>query len=150
MALRDFLPREGSTPLWDPEQIDEIVALFDERYRNELQDEGFELEGCLYEGQMHVRVTLQRLDGTMRYPVECLCSDMPATTPEVRELALRLIDYVDAYWYNYFQGDRRVYLTLDWSPHKTAKDTFYLRGEIRYPHLEAQADEFLKAHGVEL
>lgn len=137
----------GITRIWDDQQNLEIEKILARKYAAYLEDERFRVEGGSDKDRVQLRVTLEKNDGSIAYPIEAVTLVERSSKESKLELGHLLLDYVDIYLQEYFSNDRDVYLPLDWSKHQCEGREIYLRGFVRNLALEAQADELFKRHG---
>ena len=106
-------------------------------------DEWFEVSGHRSKEEVHTTVALRNEDDSLNYPVDCrmdLTSNPVAGPLEGQEV---LLDFQDYYFGRFFEEDRDIYLTIDWSNIQFDKYTLQAKGQIRNPKVEKIADQFI-------
>lgn len=140
------------TPVWDDALVAKLMALLNTKYRSLLDNERFVVESGFDAHQVQIKVTLERNDQSVFYPIELIhvreTPDNSATNaPTVDELASLMLDYIDVYWQEYLSDGRDVFVPLAWDKHTCEGVEFFIRGFVRNRSLEQQADELFKKHG---
>jgi len=131
------------------EQAKVLASMLDQKYVSQLGDRYFDVHGCK-EGQViTIRVTLRDAKGTFVYPVEARMAteDQDLTVMEARDL---LLDYIDAYFDEYLNGEGDTYLTIDWSTYECDGFELQMRGQILNSHLEQLADDLIAGKRIDL
>jgi len=146
---------DGAVAVFDEETNTRIEQLLTKKYRVMLRDEDFRIESGSTGETVQVRITLAARDGSRAYPVEAVVVLTEEHETMVSDeggpeeaLALLMVDYLDAYWNEYFTDGRDTYLPLDWSKHECEGQEIFLRGSVRDLKAEALADELLRTHGA--
>jgi hypothetical protein len=143
---------ETLTPVWSDEEVLKINSLLNTKYRSVLNNERFSVESGYDGQQVQIKVTLERIDKSVFYPIELLyvrdsADGFGQAQPSMDELASLMLDYIDVYWQEYLSDGRDVFVPLAWDKHSCEGVEFYLRGFIRNRSLEQQADELFRKHG---
>jgi hypothetical protein len=114
-------------------------------YRNA---RSFTLEAESDKEALLVRVTLANSERSYFYPVEgrILHKDQNVTVDV--SLAF-LVEYIEGYFADYFEGEEDVYLPIDWKDFDCEGVSFQLRGQVQNLYLEAMADRLLAGDNVE-
>jgi hypothetical protein len=113
-----------------------------------LQDESFAFECSQNAEQIQIKITLQKVDGSTAYPIECVhIKSERYEEGRNADIAFVIIDYVDTYFSQYFIEDRDVYVPIDWNEHVCESISFYLRGSVRNLALEKMALDLFLKHG---
>jgi hypothetical protein len=152
MLKLSFKSLDDLTPVWVEAEVLKINSLLNTKYRSMLLNERFVVESGYDAQQIQLKVTLERIDGTVYYPIELLHirEDEGAhnqTNVTADELASLMLDYIDVYWQEYLSDGRDVFVPLAWDKHTCEGVEFYIRGFVRNRSLEQQADELFRKHG---
>lgn len=136
--------------VWDDAAADKISALMNTKYRTLLQDERFQVDSGYNDQQIQIKVTLERIDKSIFYPIELIFvsegrEDINFQSAD--EIASLMLDYIDVYWQEYLNDGRDVFVPLAWSKHTCEGVEFFVRGFVRNRSLEEQADELFRKHG---
>ncbi|MEY3901695.1 MAG: hypothetical protein RL189_1001 [Pseudomonadota bacterium] len=143
---------EALTPVWDLAEVQKIITLLNTKYRSMLDNERFLVESGYDAHQVQLKVTLERADKSVFYPIELLhvreeAVEQSAAQSSSEELASLMLDYIDVYWQEYLSDGRDVFVPLSWDKHTCEGIEFYIRGFVRNRSLEQQADELFRKHG---
>ncbi|MFZ9519153.1 MAG: hypothetical protein ACO3A4_01625 [Silvanigrellaceae bacterium] len=143
---------ETLTPVWNESDVAKINSLLNTKYGSLLENERFIVESGYDARQVQIKVTLERTDKSVFYPIELLHvredgDEQGQAVPSADELASLMLDYIDVYWQEYLSEGRDVFVTLAWDKHTCEGVDFYIRGFIRNRSLEQQADELFRKHG---
>lgn len=138
---------EGLKPLLEKEETDKLCSYLHKKYSAFLVSEHFLIESGYNTERVQIKYTLEKLDGTICYPIECVYLRDPESEITPAQAASVLLDYLDVYFNDYLNEERSVYIPLGWSKHSLEGLDFYLRGFVRNMALEKAADELLKTHG---
>lgn len=141
-----YIANEKLKPVWTADELIDIKKLLNKRHSVYLENESFEIESGSSHNQVQISVSLKKNDNTACYPIECVFIKETGDVKE-SEIAMKMIDYLDIYWTNYFSEERNVFIPLDWSKHDFEGIMFYIRGFIRKPQLETYANNLLLEHG---
>lgn len=139
-------------PVWSAADVSKISTLLNTKYRSVLDNERFIVESGYDANQVQIKVTLERLDCSVFYPIELLHireegEETGQGQPTNEELASLMLDYIDVYWQEYLSDGRDVFVPLSWDKHTCEGIEFYIRGFVRNRSLEEQADELFRKHG---
>jgi hypothetical protein len=145
MKKLSYLEHHKLTPLWSEEESSRIKMSLNKKHAAFLEKEEFSLEAGSSEYQIKMRLSLDKIDKSVVYPIECVYAK--TRTGQETSIASLMLDYLDIYWTDYFAEDRSIFIPVDWSLHEFENVHFYLRGFVRYLKLENQADAFLQRHG---
>lgn len=148
MRKLTYLER-GVTAALDPDEIVRLEKALQDRFLSHLVDEQITVECGYTAEQAQMRVTLSRRDRSLSYPVETavLASEGARFERPPGEALEALIGFHEAYWESYFQEDRSVLLTLDWTQFQVKSQTVFARGFERNPALIDEADRILREGG---
>jgi hypothetical protein len=136
--------------VWDETETQKISALMNLKYKTLLEDEKFRVESGFNELQVQIKVTLERNDKSVFYPIELIYvieNQDEQGAPGAEEIASLMLDYIDVYWQEYLHDGRDVFVPLAWSKHVCEGVEFFVRGFVRNRTLEEQADELFRKHG---
>ena len=141
---------ERIKPVWSEAETKKISALLNMKYRALLDNEQFQVESGCDDNQVQIKVTLERGDKSVFYPIELIHvyesrEDQNQISPD--ELAALMLDYIDVYWQEYLNDGRDVFVPLAWGKHTCEGIDFFIRGFVRNRSLEEQADELFRKHG---
>lgn len=147
MIKLKYLNSSELNPALDNESIEKICVALNKKYVSFLEQEVIEIETGFDKYQAQVKMILKKIDGSLVYPIEAI----HVLDPEGKSTAATaidvMVDYLDAYWNEYFTENRDVYVSLDWTMHTCESVNFYLRGFVRNQELESAADALLREHG---
>lgn len=146
MQKLSYLDNQRVLPLWNEEEILNIQSLLNKKHSLYLDDEEFILEIGTSKEQIQLKIALNKKNNNVSYPIECIYLKETAKEEE-QDIVLKMIDYLDIYWANYFSEERNVFVPIDWSKHEFEGVSFYVRGFLRNIELENAANEFLHKHG---
>jgi len=138
---------QGMQPLWDEAQLQVICQKFNEVFDEYLEDEHFILKAETDNFQVQVCMNLCKEDGSIQYPVQCICPDYAILKMQPTEVAIKVFEYLNTYWKEYFEDDRDTLLTIDWAYHKSSDLSLFIRGWERNVLLEMEANKLLAASG---
>jgi len=136
--------------VWNESETRKISALMNLKYKTLLENEKFSVESGFNEQQVQIKVTLERDDKSVFYPIELIHvveNHDEQGMPGVEEIASLMLDYIDVYWQEYLHEGRDVFVPLAWSKHECEGVPFFIRGFVRNRTLEEQADELFRKHG---
>jgi hypothetical protein len=145
-----YRSHESMKPIWSEAETKKISALLNMKYRALLDNEQFQVESGHDDNQVQIKVTLERSDKSVFYPIELIHvfearEEQSQVTPD--ELAVLMLDYIDVYWQEYLNDGRDVFVPLAWGKHTCEGIDFFIRGFVRNRSLEEQADELFRKHG---
>ncbi|MEI6079555.1 MAG: hypothetical protein WCQ53_02825 [bacterium] len=132
-----------------PEEIAQMEAVFNERFFNDLKkDENIFFEGHYEDDVCYLELILKNHDESFYYPVETTISlkDHPILAPD--DARLVLLDFIGAYFEDYFGTDRESLIPIDWAPFKMGDLTIYARGQVLNKKLEKMAEDILKGEKI--
>ncbi len=125
------------------DEVSEIARLMDRKYASHMNQRHFHAEVSKDATGVYAKVTLRNKSGSFFYPVEGrlahLDHDMNA-----KQAALFLLDYIDAYFAEYFKEGGEVYLPIDWTEYDYDGVPMQIKGQILNLELEKMADEWLE------
>lgn len=136
--------------VWEDSHTEKISSLMNTKYRTLLEDETFQIESGYNDQQIQIKVTLERNDKSVFYPIELIFvpeSREEITPQSADEIASLMLDYIDVYWQEYLNEGRDVFVPLAWGKHTCEGIEFFIRGFVRNRSLEEQADELFRKHG---
>jgi len=90
-----------------------------------------------------VDVFLKSDDETYYYPVSTRI-DLEREELAPKDAALFLIDFVDLYFDDYFDGGESVFLAIDWTDFQYDAVNFQMKGQIINQRLKSMADKLLQ------
>lgn len=141
------------TPVWNEAEVEKITLLLNRKYGSLLADEKFVVESGYDAQQVQIKVTLERMDGSVFYPIELLHVMEEQSSQEnnvhanADDVASLMLDYIDVYWQEYLAEGRDIFVPLAWGKHACEGVEFFIRGFVRNRSLEEQADELFRKHG---
>jgi hypothetical protein len=148
MEKLTYLDPSLLSAVWSTQEQIQIQNLMSQKYRPFLYEEEFVIEGYANNDRVQVKTVLQKYQGGRAYPLECVhIKNEESSDLEHQEIAFIMLDYLDCYWSSYLTEERNVFVPIDWSVHECESISFYIRGFVRQPLLEEDADAFLRLHG---
>ena len=120
----------------------ELTEIMRQKYAAFIAERYFELSASKDATGVHVKLILRNGSGTFYYPVEARLANL-AHEMTAKEAVLFLVDYVDAYYEEYFREGGEVYLPIDWTEFEHEGLPVQLKGQILNLAVEAMADEWL-------
>jgi hypothetical protein len=108
--------------------------------------ESLEIDAEKSEEYVYATIAVRSADDSFRLDLEgsILAADQDKKKLESPELYLELtIEFLKLQLYEFFRQDRQERFHIDWRLYPVEKATIRLRGEIRKPSLEREADELL-------
>jgi hypothetical protein len=134
--------------LFTSEQSKILSTLLDRKYAGSIGVRYFDVECSKDDETVYLKVTLRDAKGSYVYPVEARMNykDQDLSMTEARDF---LLDYVDAYFEEYLDGEE-TYLTIDWSNYDCDGYDLQMKGQILNAHLEYAADELISGHRINL
>jgi hypothetical protein len=126
-----------------PDECAELVRLMARKYAASLDHRYFEAELNKDSRGVYAKVTLRNQTGSFFYPVEGRLAHLDHDMSE-REAALFLLNYIDAYFDEYFREGGEVYLPIDWADYEDDGIPLQLKGQIFNLEVERMADELLE------
>lgn len=126
-----------------PQDLAELASLMNRKYAGHLNQRRFEATANKDATGVYAKVTLRNASGSYFYPVEGrlahLDHDMNA-----KDAALFLLEYIDAYFAEYFKEGGEVYLPIDWADYDYDGVPMQLKGQILNLEVEKMADALLE------
>lgn len=125
-------------------EANRIAQMLMQRHASYLnEEEYFEVSGHRSKEEVYTTVTLTNQDNSLHYPVECRM-DL-TVNPVAGPVAAQdvLLDFQDYYFGRYFEEDRDIYLTIDWSAVQFDNYTLQTKGQISNPKVEQLADRLM-------
>lgn len=139
--------KETTAKFVSQDECGEISRVMEKKYAGFLKQRFFET-GLKKDGRgVYATVTLRNKSGSYYYPVEGRLAHLDHDMNE-REAALFLLDYIDAYFGEYFREDGDVYLPIDWADYEWDGVPLQLKGQILNLEVERMADELLRGEAV--
>jgi hypothetical protein len=136
-------------PLWvGPEELKTLTQIMDRKYAAKVKDRYFEAELTKDGVGVYAKVTLRDRSGKFYYPVEGRMAHADHDM-NVRDAGLFLLDYMDAYFDEYFKEDGDVFLPIDWADFDCEGVALQLKGQIFNLEVERLADEILAKGGYD-
>ena len=133
-----------------PEEIAQMEAVFNEQLFQHLKkDENIFFEGYFSEGACHVICTLKNEDETYCYPFEAAISSKEHTHISAIEAQSLLLDFIAAYFEEFFADDRKTYVPIEWSTFRIEDINIHAHGQILNKKLEKEAENILKSAGFD-
>lgn len=124
------------------DDLSELSSVMERKYAAHLSQRRFEVIANKDATGVYAKVTLKNKSGSYFYPVEGrlahLDHDMTA-----KEAVLFLLEYIDAYFAEYFREGGEVYLPIDWADYEYDGVPMQLKGQILNLEVEKMADEWL-------
>lgn len=134
---------EGADQFLTPEDLAELASVMNRKYAGHLNQRRFEATAKKDGTGVYAKVTLKNASGSYFYPVEGrlahLDHDMNA-----KDAALFLLNYIDAYFAEYFKEGGEVYLPIDWADYDYDGVPIQLKGQILNLEVERMADALLE------
>lgn len=123
-------------------ECEELSHIMRIKYASYLRDRIFTIKVEVNRHDCLVNITLANQQETFFYPVEGRINFYEQELSP-KDAAMLLIDYIDAYFEEFFKEDENVYLPIDWSPYSFEGFTLYLKAQVRNLKAERQADQIL-------
>ncbi len=130
------------------EECDHLASLMERKYGNSLMQRSFSIAVRQDSRGVYATVTLQNQSGSFYYPVEGRVADLDHDMAP-RDAVLFLLDYIDAYFDEFFQENGEVYLPIDWAEYEADGVPLQLKGQILNLEAERLADRLLGTSGEE-
>ncbi|MEZ4742251.1 MAG: hypothetical protein R3B45_07375 [Bdellovibrionota bacterium] len=129
------------------DEISAIEKSLNTKFSLWLKERIFELTTSSLSDAVHVVLTLKNALMTYHYPVEARLMHKEQNVSK-KEASLFLIDYIDAYFDEYFREDEQVYLPIDWKDFEYEGISFQIKGQILNSYMEKLADRILAGEHV--
>lgn len=129
-------------PFVSTDECGEIARMMERKYASFIGERSFQLAANKDGFGVYATVTLHNQTGSFFYPVEGRISHQDHDL-SARDAALMLIDYIDAYFGEYFQEGGDVYLPIDWAEYELDGVPLQLKGQILNLEVEKMADAWL-------
>lgn len=134
---------ETTAPFLTPDDLSELASVMDRKYASHLNQRRFEAVANKDATGVYAKVTLKNKSGSFFYPVEGRLAHLDHDmTP--KEAALFLLEYIDAYFAEYFKEGGEVYLPIDWADYDYDGVPMQLKGQILNLEVEKMADAWLE------
>lgn len=135
-----------SDDMMTPADLSQVASVMDRKYATERKQRRFEVTASKDATGVHAQVTLRNATGSFFYPVEGrlahLDHDMTA-----KEATLFLLEYIDAYFAEFFREGGEIYLPIDWADYDFDGVPMQLKGQVLNLEIEKMADELLEPTG---
>lgn len=133
-----------------PEEVAQMEAIFNEQLFQHLKkDENIFIEGYFSEGACHITCTLKNQDETYCYPFEAAISSKEHTHISAAEAQSLLLDFISAYFEEFFADNRQTYVPIEWSTFRIEDINIHAHGQIMNKKLETEAENILKSAGFD-
>jgi len=124
-------------------ELNELSSLLNRKHASFLGERRFSIKADLDGDGIFVDVVLRNEDETYFYPVSTRI-DLSQEELNAKDAALFLIDFVDLYFDDYFDGGESVFLPIDWTDFQYDAVNFQMKGQIINQRLESMADQLLQ------
>jgi hypothetical protein len=128
------------------EECAEFSRQMERKYAAFLRQRSFETKVRKDARGIYATVTLRNASGSYFYPVEGRVAHLDHDLSE-RAAALFVLDYIEAYFAEYFREDGGVFLPIDWADYECDGIPLQLKGQILNLEVEKMADELLAGEG---
>lgn len=135
-----------NAPFITEAEVSQIATLMAKKYANSMDRRYFEAEIKKDNAGVYAKVVLRNRSGSYFYPVEGRIAHSDHNLSP-RDAGLLLLDYIDAYFEEYFREGGEVYLPIDWADYEWEGVRLQLKGQILNLEVEKMADELLKQSG---
>lgn len=141
---------EWKNRFFTPEEIAEMESAFNDRFCDDLQrDENISFEGSYEDGVCYLTLILKNEEETFYYPVETAISSKENLTLNSEEARLVLLDFIGAYFDDYFASQRETFVPIDWALYQLNQLKLYARGQVLNKKLECMANSILESAGYD-
>lgn len=132
----------------------DISSLMERKYATFMKQRSFETMVRKDGNGVYAKITLRNPSGSFYYPVEARIAHIDHDMSN-HDAGLFLLDYIDAYFAEYFRENGEVYLPIDWADYESDGIPMQLKGQILNLEVERMADELLsgissRSDGAEL
>lgn len=124
------------------EEMQDLGRILNIRYGPYLGARRFQVRAETHAKYVEVVITLQNDQESYVYPVEGRVELTPDGV-SAREGALLLIDFIGAYFEEFFDNDENTFIPIDWSEFQFESTTLFLRGQVLNKQRERDADAWL-------
>ncbi len=124
-------------------ELDAIAVVMDRKYASQLNHRRFEVTANQDAKGVYAKVTLKNKSGSFFYPVEGRIANIDHDM-QPKEAAIYALDYIDAYFAEFFREGGEVYLPIDWSEYEYDGIPIQIKGQILNLEVEKMADELLE------
>ncbi len=138
--MSDQLP---SSEFLSAKILTDTARVMERKYASFMNQRHFEVEAYKDGLGIYAKVTLRNKTGSFFYPVEGRIANLDHDM-KPSEAALFLLDYIDAYFAEFFREGGEVYLPIDWADYECDGIPLQMKGQILNMEIEKMADEFLK------
>jgi hypothetical protein len=129
------------------EEVSKIEKSMNTKFAGWLKDRNFQVSTSSDDDTACVTVTLKNNNETFSYPVESRIHHKNQNVTG-KEAALFLLDYIDAYFDEYFREDESIYLPIDWSNNTYEGVEFQIKGQVLNQYIENLADQLLAGQKI--
>lgn len=130
------------------QEYKEIMKLLNSKYAHILNDRFFRVVADYDENVLFLACILENGSRTFHYPVEARISYKDQNMSAEEAISL-IIDYVDAYFEEYFQNDENTYISIDWLTHTFEDVEFDMRGQVKNLYMEELAEKLLSGEKID-
>lgn len=135
---------QGSEGLVTKDECRKLAQAMASKNQVYLDGRTFKIKCDQQESMVTVTLTLSNESQSFVYPVEARI-DSAKEGLSVRDASLFLIDYIDAYFEDFFADGEELYLPIDWADMTYDANNFQIKGQILNVKAEDLADELLKS-----
>lgn len=121
----------------------EVANIFESNYFNNLKDRFFSAEIQFIDNMLQLTLTLKNQDESFFYPVTARMN-VSGQEIDVKNARQLLIEFIDAYFEEFFREGEQVYLPIEWGSFELNGYSLQAKGQILNNKLERLADEWLK------
>lgn len=132
----------GGAPLLPLDVTEQLSTLMAEKYTMFMAGRRFVIEAAKDLHRVTVKVTLTNEDESYFYPVYGRMN-IDREDLKAEEAALFLVDYIDAYFEDFFEEGEDLYIPIEWAKYEYDATEFELKGQIFNLKAERLADELL-------
>lgn len=131
-----------------PVELANIENMLNLRFARWRKERRFHVEVNAKADVLEVTVLLANPDRSYYYPVEARILPRVQNVHPKQAMSF-LVEYLEAYFEEYFAGDEDVYLPIDWTNYDYEGIEFQLRGQVKNLLLESLADKLLAGEQLE-